>query len=360
MTKYSRAITFAVCLALITATGGWSANLIRNGGFEYPYPTGFGGACSNVITVANGWCLAPASYPAIQWTVEWAETVGSSPAGSPGVLEFWRGTVVAPATPRAGSQNIEFDTGGRPGTANANVKIYQAVTTCPGAKYNLAYSWRPRPGVPQTSQTLAVKWAGTSLATHTGFNLPWTDVASVVTGTFGPQKLEFIGGGTGDQLGMLLDEVSLMGPDPGTPNACTTMNIKPGSDPNSINLCSQGTIPVTIWGSATFNVATIDPDSLTLGGAGVNSPGKSGKFQCTIADVGSPSSSAYDHLGAPDGYPDLTCHFTTESDMFPASATTATVTMTMCANGYADGCTGKVSTVTTLTDAVRIVKSSCQ
>jgi hypothetical protein len=347
-------------MLFIIAPNGWGQNLIRNGGFEFPHPGAFGGPCNNVITVANGWCLTPTGAPGADWTVEWAEAVGGSPAGSPGVLELWRGTVVAPATARVGNQNVELDSGGRPGTASANVRIYQTVSTCPGAPYNLGYSWRPRPGVPAASQNVMVKWAGASLATHTGVNLPWTDQVSAVNGTFGSQKLEFIGGGTGDQVGMLLDAVSLTGPDPNTPNSCTTINIKPGSDPNSINVCSQGSIPVTIWGSGAFDVSNIDPDTLTLGTASVNSPGQSGKLQCSIGDVGSAAPGSYDGLGPLDGHADLTCHFTTSPTMFPAAAASAAVSMTMCSNGYAGGCGGKPSTVTTSTDAIRIVKSNCK
>jgi hypothetical protein len=347
-------------LMLPAATPGSAQELIQNGGFEYPYPAAFGGSCQDVVTVPDGWCLVPTGTFGLEWTVEWAETVGDSLAGSPGILEIWRGTVVAPATAESGLQNMEFDSGGRPGTANANITIYQAVATCPGANYSLAYSWRPRPGVAASSQTLMVKWADATLATHTGFNLPWNDQAAMVSGAFGLQKLEFIGGGTGDQLGMLLDSVSLVGPDPGAPNACTTINIKPGSDPNSINRFSRGSIPVTIWGSATFDVDTIDPDSLTLGGAGVNTPGASNRFQCSIDDIGSPDPGAYDSLGPPDGYPDLTCHFVTSVNMFAPEDTTATVTMTTCSDGFADGCNGKPSTVVTATDAIRIVKSACK
>lgn len=360
MKRCPLAVITAVVLFVCFSMSGFAQNLIRNGGFEYPYPTAFGGACNDVITVVDGWCLTPSGTFGLGWTVEWAETVGTSLAGSPGVLEIWRGTVVAPATAREGMQNMEFDSGGRQGTTNANVKIHQAVSTCPDAKYTLSYSWRPRPGVAADSQNLTVMWAGSTLATHTGFNLPWTDQSADVSGAYGTQKLEFLGGGTGDQLGMLLDAVSMTGPDPSTPNACTTINVKPGSDPNSINLCSQGTIPVTIWGSAEFDVTSIDPESLTLGTSNINSPGKSGKYQCSIADSGSRVPASFDSFGPLDGFPDLTCHFTTSPGMFPAGATSATVSMTLCTNGFAEGCSGKPSTVTTATDAIRIVKSNCK
>ena len=45
------------------------------------------------------------------------------------------------------------------------------------------------------------------------------------------------------------------------------IDIKPGSDPNSINTRSNGVVPVAILGSATFDVTTIDVTTLTFGTA---------------------------------------------------------------------------------------------
>lgn len=47
------------------------------------------------------------------------------------------------------------------------------------------------------------------------------------------------------------------------------VDIMPGGNPNMINLRAQGTLPVAILGSAEFNVATVDPATVTLAGAGV-------------------------------------------------------------------------------------------
>jgi len=54
------------------------------------------------------------------------------------------------------------------------------------------------------------------------------------------------------------------------------IDIKPGSDPNSINLSSNGVVPVAILGSADFDVTTVDPLSVELAGASVRIKGKSG------------------------------------------------------------------------------------
>jgi hypothetical protein len=44
------------------------------------------------------------------------------------------------------------------------------------------------------------------------------------------------------------------------------IDIKPGSDPNSINLGDYGLLPVAILGSPEFDVATIDPTTIEIGG----------------------------------------------------------------------------------------------
>ena len=54
------------------------------------------------------------------------------------------------------------------------------------------------------------------------------------------------------------------------------IDIKPGSDPNSINPDSNGVVPVAILGSANFDAATVDALTVTLANAEVRLKGKSG------------------------------------------------------------------------------------
>lgn len=81
------------------------------------------------------------------------------------------------------------------------------------------------------------------------------------------------------------------------------IDIKPGSFPNSINLKSQGKIPVAVLSTADFDApGDVDPDSLTFGPTG---------------DEVSPavcSPSPEDVNG--DGLHDLVCHFFTQSAGF--------------------------------------------
>lgn len=78
------------------------------------------------------------------------------------------------------------------------------------------------------------------------------------------------------------------------PIVVVTIDVKPGSNPNCNNT-RGGVIPVAVLGSETFDVSTIDPDTVQFGGAD--------KKRCSIDDVNE------------DGYPDLICHFT-KSDVY--------------------------------------------
>lgn len=78
------------------------------------------------------------------------------------------------------------------------------------------------------------------------------------------------------------------------------IDIKPGSDPNSINLSSADIIPVAILSSDTFDATTVDPETVKLAGAAIKMAGKSGKYLSHEEDVNS------------DGLLDLVCQVLTE------------------------------------------------
>ncbi len=75
------------------------------------------------------------------------------------------------------------------------------------------------------------------------------------------------------------------------------VDIKPGSDPNSINLRSMGVVPVAILGSAGFDVTTIDLSTLAFGPAGA----------APAHDLSNPGSHLEDVNG--DGFLDLVSHY---------------------------------------------------
>jgi len=130
-------------------------------------------------------------------------------------------------------------------------------------------------------------------------------VADVTKSISGINALPFhpkaIGRGNAGYFGGLIDEVRIW--DGALTDTDITYNydnslrnveidIKPGSYPNSINLSSNGVVPVAILGSEDFDAATVNPSTVTLAGAEVKVKGHSGN-----------SGSLEDVNG--DGYPDL-------------------------------------------------------
>jgi murein DD-endopeptidase MepM/ murein hydrolase activator NlpD len=87
---------------------------------------------------------------------------------------------------------------------------------------------------------------------------------------------------------------------PGETVRGVTIDIKPGSDPNSINLGSGGNVPVGILSTTTFDATTADPTTVTLASSPVKLKGK-----------GTPMASFEDVDG--DGLLDLVVHVETQA-----------------------------------------------
>lgn len=87
------------------------------------------------------------------------------------------------------------------------------------------------------------------------------------------------------------------------------IDLKPGSYPNSVNLCSKGAVTVAILGSEVFDVFNIDLDSLILGSASPRLIGKGNKSSCSYEDVSGDFSLTME--GMPDSYTDLVCQYST-------------------------------------------------
>lgn len=69
------------------------------------------------------------------------------------------------------------------------------------------------------------------------------------------------------------------------PSTLVSIDIKPGSDPNSINLGSNGNIAVAIFGTNTFDVTTVDLTTVMLADAGVMERGKKGDLMASFEDI---------------------------------------------------------------------------
>lgn len=83
-------------------------------------------------------------------------------------------------------------------------------------------------------------------------------------------------------------------PSPGTEDL--VVDIKPGEEPNAINLGSNGVIPVAILGSDGFEVVNVDVSGLAFGPAGAPPVHAVGAHREDVND---------------DGFPDLVSHFAT-------------------------------------------------
>jgi len=97
------------------------------------------------------------------------------------------------------------------------------------------------------------------------------------------------------------------------PTLAVSIDIKPGSDDNPVNLKANGLLPVAILGSDTFDVGEIDQTTLALAGAEPQERGNSGNFGA-FEDVNS------------DGFMDLMLRFPIADLSFEPGATEAMLT----------------------------------
>jgi hypothetical protein len=105
------------------------------------------------------------------------------------------------------------------------------------------------------------------------------------------------------------------------------IDIKPGSDPNSINLGSKGLVPVAILTTKDFDASDVDPSTVWFAGAKAQ--------RCTLEDVDE------------DGDLDLLCFFKTQDLNLGAHDESATLTATASVNNQDQDFVS--------TDAVRVV-----
>jgi hypothetical protein len=79
------------------------------------------------------------------------------------------------------------------------------------------------------------------------------------------------------------------------------VDIKPGALPKTINLGSQGNVPVAILSTSDFDATTVNPYTVKIGAASVNVKGKKGTLQESISDANG------------DGPLDMIVHFDTQA-----------------------------------------------
>jgi len=127
-------------------------------------------------------------------------------------------------------------------------------------------------------------------------------------------------------------------PDPPEPEIfLIDIDIKPGDDTNTINLCSMGVIPAVLYGWGDFDVSTIDIPTLRLGDAYVKLVGKSKRELCI------------EEYHDADEFYDLNCKFVT----IDIAAADETIELSIFGSTYEDGDFFG-------TDMVNIVKDNCE
>lgn len=96
------------------------------------------------------------------------------------------------------------------------------------------------------------------------------------------------------------------------PFIAVVIDVKPGGYPNCVNLAAGGAVPVAIFGSADFDVTTVDPLTIALSGAGLKLKGN-GEALFSYEDL--------NH----DGMTDLMVHIETDALLMSVGDHSATL-----------------------------------
>ena len=194
-TPDDKIINIALSQSFIDAVGATSGNLIQNGSFELPE-----------VTNSSGWQLFKSGATGLEWTVEWVNPVSGAP--DPALQELQENIF---QQAKDGDQYAELDTHNNNG--GGLVKIHQDVSTTADKSYTLTYYFAARPGVVSNEITLKIDDVviETKTANGTGHTtIQWVEYSHTFTAASASTKIEFVGGGTDDTLGVFLDDISLI------------------------------------------------------------------------------------------------------------------------------------------------------
>ncbi|HVV41572.1 MAG TPA: DUF5801 repeats-in-toxin domain-containing protein, partial [Nitrobacter sp.] len=184
-------------------------NLITNGSFEVVTDGGQPGA---PVTEQGGWELY-SSIPG--WT-----TAGGVPLEIQQDQNGVGSNGVSGVPAQNGVNIVELDSdlvGNDPGqdensTTHTNVTLQQTVATVVGQTYELSFYEQPRPNFDPATSTFEVKFGNSVVTLHADGSPDangWQHYTATVTATSASTVLSFIGTGTEDSWGALLDNVSL-------------------------------------------------------------------------------------------------------------------------------------------------------
>ena len=171
-----------------------------------------------------------------------------------------------------------------------------AVAAIPSGAY-VTSLMAPGGTIRKYGSTGALVWAR-SIETSGDTGLPASGVSADESGVYVGGLSATVNGMTGAYLASIADFTPV------------TIDIKPGESPNSVNLGSNGSVPVAILSTVSFDATTIDPATVTLETASVALRGN-GSPRATIQDVNE------------DGMTDLIVHVVTSSLQLTADATDA-------------------------------------
>jgi len=273
----ARAIVAVVTLAMASSV---QANLVSNGSFENRLPT-LPGNYAQIVPAAdcvNDFCLAP-------WVSE-------------GSGVEWLGVGYPAGAAQDGDAYVDVSLYGDDPTAGPS-GIRQDLATTIGQSYTLTFqaataTYGGRTGTGR----IRVNVAGVDVSFELTNNQPtavWEEYSFDFCAS-DTTTLRFSNDQDENQHFAFLDNVSVESNGPCT--RTVEIDIHPGSDPNSINLCSNGTVPIAIFGSATFDVHEVDTTTLRFAEAAVKVVGKKDPQElCSFEDVNG------------DLVDDLVCHF---------------------------------------------------
>ena len=220
-------VLFLASFTLVPFAAAADVELIVNGSFEKPVVTRHAGwmtyfgknYTSGIATCPAGdkHCNDGTLIPG--WSVLWSHPIVSDPMWipDPGRIELQsdRGGLIANCAAKEGFQKAELDSHHRLGnTSDNNATIYQVLETCPGLEYTFKYSWKGREDVAGMSD-LDVLIDDVLLTQHVTFNPDWATETHYFTAN--PQGLSIVAFhscGDGTTLGIFLDDISVIGPDP--------------------------------------------------------------------------------------------------------------------------------------------------
>lgn len=274
------AIVVVVSLAMASSV---QANLVSNGSFENRLPT-LPGNYAQIIPTAdcvNDFCLTP-------WVTE-------------GSGVEWLGLGYPAGLAQDGEAYVDVNLYGDDPTAGPS-GIRQDLATAIGQSYTLTFqagsaTYGGRTGTGQVRVQVANIDVSFEL-TNNQAAVVWGEHSLNFCASETTTTLRFSNDQDENQYFAFIDNVSVEGNGPCTRNV--EIDIHPNSYPNSINLCSNGTVPIAILGSATFDVHAVDIATLRFAEAAVKIVGKKDPQQlCSYEDVNG------------DFVDDLVCHYVT-------------------------------------------------